>query len=185
MRVLQPADGVRVVVNAPAVAAFDPRMPTRIVFYATPNGNTIEQTLGCRANPGLDWHFDIQHVAAQIRPSSRARARGESRAGLRGGRGPQLARVALAPRRRRRRRSGRSWPRSPPRSRARRSASRCPATAVAAASSGASSTEVAEIPDAVDRIIFLDANYSYDDGKGHGDEAASPGCGDHRATTWW
>ena len=38
---------------------------TEIVF--SPNGNTIEQTLGCAAIPGLDWHLDIQHVAAQVR----------------------------------------------------------------------------------------------------------------------
>src|SRR5207248_9520722 len=43
--------GVRVLVNAPA--AFDPKKPTRLVVYATPNGNTIEQTLGCGAAGGL------------------------------------------------------------------------------------------------------------------------------------
>jgi hypothetical protein len=56
---------VRVLVNAPE--RFDPKRPTRLVVYATPNGNTIEQTLGCTKAEGLDWHFDIQHVAAQIR----------------------------------------------------------------------------------------------------------------------
>src|SRR6188508_1294231 len=59
------AEGVRVVANAPA--AVDPKRPTRLVIYATPNGNTIEQTLGCGKADGLDWHFDIQHVAAQVR----------------------------------------------------------------------------------------------------------------------
>ena len=59
------ADGVRVVVNAPA--RYDPARPTRLVIYATPNGNTIEQTLGSTTPAGTDWHFDIQHVAAQIR----------------------------------------------------------------------------------------------------------------------
>jgi hypothetical protein len=56
---------VRVLVNV--AANFDPARPTRLVIYATPNGNTIEQTLGCGPSPGLDWHFDIQHVAAQVR----------------------------------------------------------------------------------------------------------------------
>ena len=56
---------VRVLVNAPEVV--DPKRPTRLVIYATPNGNTIEQTLGCGKADGLDWHFDIQHVAAQVR----------------------------------------------------------------------------------------------------------------------
>src|SRR5580704_14182658 len=55
---------VRVLANAPA--EFDPKKPTYLVLYATPNGSTIEQTLGC-ASEGLDWHFDIQHVAAQVR----------------------------------------------------------------------------------------------------------------------
>ena len=59
------ADGVRVVVNAPA--RYDPARPTRLVIYATPNGNTIEQTLGSTTPAGTDWHFDIQHVAAQVR----------------------------------------------------------------------------------------------------------------------
>src|SRR4030095_1729694 len=59
------AEGVRAVALAPA--ALDPKKPTRLVIYATPNGNTIEQTLGCATADGLDWHFDIQHVAAQVR----------------------------------------------------------------------------------------------------------------------
>src|SRR5262245_19154657 len=56
--------GVRVFVNAPLPLAKPNR---QIVIYATPNGNTIEQTLGCSMAEGRDWHFDIQHVAAQIR----------------------------------------------------------------------------------------------------------------------
>jgi hypothetical protein len=59
------AEGVRVLANTPA--RFDPKKPTRLVVYATPNGNSIEQTLGGAAADGLDWHFDIQHVAAQVR----------------------------------------------------------------------------------------------------------------------
>ena len=59
------ADGVRVVMNAPAT--YDPARPTRLVIYATPNGNTIEQTLGSTTPSGTDWHFGIQHVAAQVR----------------------------------------------------------------------------------------------------------------------
>src|SRR5262249_55470939 len=59
------AEGVRALADAPA--NFRPGRPTRLVIYATPNGTTIEQTRGCAAAPGLDWHFDIQHVAAQVR----------------------------------------------------------------------------------------------------------------------
>lgn len=38
---------------------------TLIIFYALPNGNTTEQTMGKKMSPGDDWHFDIQHIAAQ------------------------------------------------------------------------------------------------------------------------
>src|SRR5947207_216173 len=54
-------DDVRIVFNAPAATAFDPSRPTLLIFYALPNGNTIEQTIGCRMADGVDWHFDIQH----------------------------------------------------------------------------------------------------------------------------
>src|SRR5688572_6310075 len=64
-RLLSPDGGVRAVVNAPG--DFAPDRPTHLVIYALPNGNTIEQTLGCVTTPGMDWHFDIQHVAAQVR----------------------------------------------------------------------------------------------------------------------
>lgn len=81
--------GVRLVTNLPAT--LDPKRPNRVIFYATPNGNTIEQTLGrgtAVRGRGLgsgvrsgeptthnsqlttsegDWHFDIQHIAAQTR----------------------------------------------------------------------------------------------------------------------
>lgn len=62
---LTPDEGVRVLINAPG--DFDPARPTQLVIFALPNGNTIEQTLGCVMTPGMDWHFDIQHVAAQTR----------------------------------------------------------------------------------------------------------------------
>ena len=38
-----------------------------LVLYALPNGNTIEQTIGKAKRPGDDWHFDIQHIGAQVR----------------------------------------------------------------------------------------------------------------------
>jgi hypothetical protein len=58
-------DDVRILVNLPANC--DPARSTRLIIYATPNGNTIEQTLGCAVAPAVDLHFDIQHVAAQVR----------------------------------------------------------------------------------------------------------------------
>src|SRR5260221_6948283 len=56
---------VRILMNVPD--KFDAKRPTRLMMFATPNGNSIEWTLGCSKAPGLDWHYDIQHVAAQIR----------------------------------------------------------------------------------------------------------------------
>src|SRR5262249_50165767 len=41
--------------------------PVMLVFYALPNGNTIEETFGKKLEPGDDWHFDIQHIGAQTR----------------------------------------------------------------------------------------------------------------------
>jgi hypothetical protein len=57
----------RIHVNAPAADGMASQRATRLVVYALPNGNTIEQTLGCRLADGMDWHYDIQHVAAQLR----------------------------------------------------------------------------------------------------------------------
>jgi hypothetical protein len=60
-----PAD-TRILINAP-VEGFTKNSRVLLVFYALPNGNSIEQTFGKKLNPGDDWHFDIQHIAAQIR----------------------------------------------------------------------------------------------------------------------
>lgn len=57
----------RVVVNSPVPKLINPKLPTTIVFYALPNGNTIEQTAGKIMESNDDWHFDIQHIAAQTR----------------------------------------------------------------------------------------------------------------------
>lgn len=38
---------------------------TILILYALPNGNTTEQTMGKKLQPGDDWHFDIQHIKAQ------------------------------------------------------------------------------------------------------------------------
>ncbi len=58
---------MRIHVNAPAPDPADATRPTRVIVFALPNGNTIEQTLGCTLAQGMDWHYDIQHVAAQVR----------------------------------------------------------------------------------------------------------------------
>ncbi|HEX5472536.1 MAG TPA: hypothetical protein VFW73_11650, partial [Lacipirellulaceae bacterium] len=59
--------GIRIHVNAPLDDKGRPAKATRLIIYALPAGNTIEQTLGCKMKRGLDWHYDIQHIAAQTR----------------------------------------------------------------------------------------------------------------------
>ncbi len=46
------SDGVRVV--AKAAGNFDPRTPTRLVIFATSNGNAVEQPLGCTSTAGVE-----------------------------------------------------------------------------------------------------------------------------------
>lgn len=58
--------GTRILINAPT-EGFDSGKNVLLIFYALPNGNTIEQTCGKKLKQGDDWHFDIQHIAAQTR----------------------------------------------------------------------------------------------------------------------
>lgn len=58
---------VRILINAPDRQSFSTEKPVLLIFYALPNGNTIEQTAGKKLQPGDDWHFDIQHIGAQMR----------------------------------------------------------------------------------------------------------------------
>ena len=58
------SNGVRGLILAPKQLKQKRRC---LVIFATPNGNTLEQTLGCKPSKTLDWHYDIQHVAAQMR----------------------------------------------------------------------------------------------------------------------
>lgn len=57
-------DGVRAVIHKSPLQS---GRPAALVVYATPNGNTAEMTLGRTMQEGLDWHYDIQHIAAQHR----------------------------------------------------------------------------------------------------------------------
>ncbi len=56
-----------VVININFPAAFKPKCTTKLIFFALPNGNSIEWTAGKKMLPGDDWHYDIQHIAAQTR----------------------------------------------------------------------------------------------------------------------
>jgi hypothetical protein len=60
-------DEVRIFINAPARESFATDKPILLVFFALPNGNTIEQTAGKKLSPGDNWHYDIQHIGAQTR----------------------------------------------------------------------------------------------------------------------
>jgi len=60
----EPKD-VTIYINAPL--HFNKKEETYLVLFALPNGNGIEWTKGKKMKPGDDWHFDIQHIAAQTR----------------------------------------------------------------------------------------------------------------------
>jgi hypothetical protein len=47
--------------------AFNPKHRTKLIFFALPNGNSIEWTAGKKTSANDDWHYDIQHIAAQTR----------------------------------------------------------------------------------------------------------------------
>jgi hypothetical protein len=156
-------DGIRLLYNAPQ--QLDPAKPTRLIAYALPNGNSIEQTLGARLQPGMDWHFDIQHIGAQLRRLREVNTR------------ENLVLVLMEA-------EGRSWPAW---RRAHADADARIDRLVAGlaaplpgpvridlmAHSGGGSLifglmEQAPIPAAIERIAMLDANYNFEASAGHG-----------------
>jgi hypothetical protein len=56
---------VRVHINTPSISSTQSK--PLLVFYALPNGNTIEQTIGKKIGPRDDWRYDIQHIGSQTR----------------------------------------------------------------------------------------------------------------------
>jgi hypothetical protein len=56
---------VRIHVNRPTFP--DTSKKSMVILYALPNGNTIEMTIGRHLREGLDWHYNIQHIGAQVR----------------------------------------------------------------------------------------------------------------------
>jgi len=169
----RPAATVRVHINAPSAEAFDPAKPLRIVLYALPNGNTIEQTVGRQRAEGVDWHFYIQHIGAQTRRlrevvTDQNIVVAYVEANVEG--------------------IGKSWPRwrqTYPDSGERilklidSIRSRFPGqpgTVDLLAHSGGGSllfgfiNQVDRIPDWIGRIVWLDANYGYSDDDRHGDK---------------
>jgi len=59
------ARGISIEIVAPL--NFSNKGKTFVVFFALPNGNSIEWTKGKQLSAGDDWHYDIQHIAAQSR----------------------------------------------------------------------------------------------------------------------
>jgi hypothetical protein len=56
-----------VIININAPEKINKKGKTYLVLFALPNGNSVEWTKGKKMKPGDDWHFDIQHIAAQTR----------------------------------------------------------------------------------------------------------------------
>ena len=160
--------GVRAVINSPL--RVDPAKPVRLVVFAAPAGNTIEQTLGHRLQPGEDWHFDIQHIAAQTR-WLRANSTDANLV---------VAVIQCA------QKSFVLWKRADP-DHQRRSVEivtalwqRFPGAKLVLTghSAGGAFTfsyldGIEKIPDEVERIAFLDSDYAYDTEKGHGTKLAA------------
>lgn len=154
------AEGIRCALNLPA--RLHPDRPTRLVIYATPNGNSLEETLGSERAEGQSWRYDIQHVAAQTRRWRELNPRENV----------VLACVEA---------EGKSWPawraKHPDngaliRQWVEATASRVPAPIARITLTGHSGGGSfifgylhggAAIPERVDRIAFLDANYAYSD----------------------
>ena len=171
IRVIDLHDGVTATVVAPG--RMNPEQPVELILYALPNGNTTAETRGRAPGDGVGWRYDIQHIGAQTRA---LRARGPVALA-------QAAVVYLEA-------GGRSWPAwrqqyGSGRANARIQtiveqlresigASRVPVT-IAAHSGGGSFIfgfldGPDEIPEWVQRIAFLDANYSF--APAHGDRIA-------------
>lgn len=60
-----PSNGMIIRINEPET--LQTGKPTQLIFFALPNGNSIEWTMGKKMEAGDDWHYDIQHIAAQTR----------------------------------------------------------------------------------------------------------------------
>jgi hypothetical protein len=56
---------IKITIDKPADFSFHKK--TIVTFFALPNGNTTEQTMGKKMKEGDDWHYDIQHIRAQTK----------------------------------------------------------------------------------------------------------------------
>jgi len=160
---------VKVCVNAPGEFSFAPSKKVLLIFYALPNGNTTDQTMGKQIQPGDDWHYDIQHIGAQtrfLRELIKDRvvvvvyleAQSKSWPAWRKAHGDKLIPELIA-------------------TAQRLFAGREVETVLSGHSGGGSLifgylNAVDQVPDDVARIAFLDSNYAYDRALGHRDKLA-------------
>ncbi|MES2178202.1 MAG: hypothetical protein V4550_10080 [Gemmatimonadota bacterium] len=75
VRVIQFDPGVTATIVAPS--QLDGRQRVDLILYALPNGNSTAETMGRLLADGVGWRYDIQHIGAQTRA---LRARGLSQA---------------------------------------------------------------------------------------------------------
>lgn len=61
-----PGNDTRILINAP-VKGFGKKDKVLLIYYALPNGSTIEHTFGKKNEEGDDYRFDLQHIGAQTR----------------------------------------------------------------------------------------------------------------------
>lgn len=158
---------VKVRVNLPGESSFAAASKVLLIFYALPNGNSTDQTAGRILQPGDDWRFDIQHIAAQTRflrdlVKDRAvvvvylEAAGKSWPAWRKAHGDrQIPEIIAAVKR--------------------LFHGRQVETVLSGHSGGGSFifgffNALDKIPDDVTRIVFLDSNYAYDPAAGHKDK---------------
>jgi hypothetical protein len=156
--------GVRVQMSARRTMSNDRRV---LVIYATPNGSTIEQSLGCRAAEGLDWRYDIQHVAAQLRLLRATDVAADYVLAV--VQAPKLSWPAF---RRDEPQAGRIVPELVDSLAAEVKATSIVLSCHSGGGSFVFGTINAHeaIPGSIERIVFLDANYSYSDEDKHGDK---------------
>lgn len=159
---------------------FDPashERPREVLVYATPNGNTLEQTLGRGRHEDESFRYDIQHVLAQTRLYRKLVPERDV-----------ILVVLEAP--------GLSWPQwvrshadAPSRAVAKLAqiAPMAPdAPLVLASHSGGGSFAFAvidgykKLPQRLERLIFLDSDYAFEEKSGHGGKLAEWLAGDTR-----
>jgi hypothetical protein len=151
---------IRVVVDEPEKWAAN--LPTRLILYALPNGNSIEETIGRQPRNTNEWRYGIQHIGAQTRwLREHVRDANLVVAYL------ECAEKAWPAWRRAHDLNNEKIPAIVERLRNLYAAAAPPKIVLTGHSGGGSFTfgyinALDEIPDSIERIAFLDSNYAYD-----------------------